>query len=632
MSIPRDSGEGRDPSSEGAPLQAPGTPSGIVLADRFEICHTLGEGTVATTYLAVERCGQELRRLATVKLFGPEIAGDAPRLATLFANARSIAAIASPHLVNVRAASGDHEQPFIACDYIAGESLLTILARCTQLKRPPPTAVALRIAADACRGLGALHGCEMPLLHHALRPANLLVSYSGQACLADAGLGAAPLQLLADAALSAGLAQFIAPELLPGAAEVFGDPVGPTTDIYALAAALYVMVTLRFPFDDKQLGELIATKQEVGAVAARERRATVPGELEALLARGLSPMAADRQQSATELEDELRFLIKEGGDAADHADVARWLAELFADQLPQKQRLLRRLLWPGEQLAEPAAVGPEPISDADGSSLVPQPMATLPQTQLEELPNEEPTRTEGDGRLADSAAMPTPQPTPPLDEAPPDELDSEEDTSVGAPPPPTVQLAEELSRMPSAEEVSFGRAIPTEEVETGRIPDSDLRETKVEALLSATPASLPADAPPPPEDDDEGPTAVTALQDVYSDSATVRRQHDAKTAERGAVPPPAPDAGSTPEPEPAFGGEPDQQRPEQEPEGDTVRAAKPERAWNATATDMTTVPFDDTDEKTHSSSSASSRRDQLADSDDDNAEPRGRRRGRRRSR
>ncbi|PID39870.1 MAG: hypothetical protein CSA65_01300 [Proteobacteria bacterium] len=541
---------GDNPSGE-PPLASMETlPPGTLLAERFELYRHLGDGSIASTYLAVEHCGCGLRRLATAKLLKPAIVDDRGRLASILANGRSLAASTSPHLVALRGAfiDGDEsrvcdEEPFIASDYVAGESLLTILARCTQLERPPPTPIALRIAADACAGLRALHAgcCGAPLLHHALRPANLLVAYDGHACLADAGIAATPSQLLSDAALSVGLAQFIAPELLPEAAvEVFDDPVGPTTDIYALGAALYVMVTLRFPFDDKQLGELIATKQQAGAIPARKRRGAVPADLEALLTRSLSAMADQRQQSADELGAELLSLIGGADEVAEHRDVASWLSELFAEQLPSKQQVLRKLLWPNEEEAQVV--------------LTPPPQRALPTTKVEAPPNEEPTRAS-------------------------------------------------LTAMPATGHVSFGKAIPRDEVSTGLLPESETAsatriQTKLEAPSAATsltsghaPLALVGSFADPPQEED---TAVSALQEALSDPATIGRERSSNTHGAHALPL-LTNAGTTPEPEPAFGHKPD---PLGQPEGDTIRAAKPAREWNATEIDLTTIPFDDTDEKT----------------------------------
>jgi serine/threonine protein kinase len=321
---------------------------GQVLGERYRLVRELGEGTTARTFLAIEHGQLGVRKAVAVKILDHRVLSDPHRLEAVVTAARSLAKICHPNVVDVRDLYQGSDATAIVLDYIPGTTLLSILARCTQLRRPPPTAVALRLIADACFGVQALHECEgsdgPPLLHHALRPSNILVGYSGCTLITDGGLAANAEQITIDADLSSGMAQFAAPESLPGAELLGLDTVDERADIYALGVCLYVLLTLRFPYDQEELGELVAAKQQGDNVPARGRNKSISERIELLLDRALSPMPLDRHDSARELGGEIEALQGELRLTASHHLVASWLRDLLGAKIEAKQAVLRQLV------------------------------------------------------------------------------------------------------------------------------------------------------------------------------------------------------------------------------------------------------------------------------------------------
>lgn len=480
--------------------------TGGLLDDRFELFRELGEGTTAHTFLALEHGSFGLRRLSALKLLKPAFRRNKARLERLLGAARLLAGLEDPRVVSLRALGATDGETYLATRYVAGESLLSILASCTQLKRPPPTTLALRMLADTAWGVEAIHqalGAERypALLHLALRPANVLVGYDGVTCVCDAGLAALPMELLEDAALSSGMAQFIPPEALQDAAPA--EDLTAAADVYGLAACLYVLLTLRFPFDEQNVSELFAAKARTAGVAARQRRPSLSEDLELLLLRGLAPDPRDRQPSAGELAAELEFVLGEQDARGSASAVADWLGELYAEQRHDKLAILRHLVFPNQTSAPKARAATRELA---------------------------PTKDGAETTVAVTRAATL--------EAPLAEVDQEPDTAVG-------------SHL-----------------------DASAVATRVESLTGG-----------------EGPTAVTALDQVFSDAPTNPR---AGFGARSRVEvPPAAERKKTPQPEPAFTGE----LRTSEPEGDTIRAAKPAERWPANSTQLSTVPFEE-DEKT----------------------------------
>lgn len=188
----------------------------------------------------------------------------------------------------------DGSDLFVVRDYFEGDDLLTELAL---QQRFVPLTVA-RYGSEAAEALARLH--ERRLAHGNVRTANLLRSPSDQLVLVGAGLGErdAPRALTADAPASA--AWYLAPE------RIEGETAAASSDIYALGAVLYEMLTGRPPFEGESAAEvadkqLHASPRPVGDLAPE-----APAALSAAIMRAMEKSPEARWQSAAEFAAALR--------------------------------------------------------------------------------------------------------------------------------------------------------------------------------------------------------------------------------------------------------------------------------------------------------------------------------------
>jgi serine/threonine-protein kinase len=208
---------------------------GRVLGGRYRLVTALGTGASAHVYLADD---VSLHRRVAIKVLHPALAGDASFLKRFRAEARAVAALNHPNILQVYDWGEERDEPYLVLEYLAGGSLRQVYD--TGVLLTPAQAVQVGIQAAA--GLDYAH--RRGLVHRDIKPANLLFDADRRLRIADFGLARA----LAEAAWTEpdgailGTARYAAPE------QVEGFVLDGKADVYALALVLYEGVTGEAPF------------------------------------------------------------------------------------------------------------------------------------------------------------------------------------------------------------------------------------------------------------------------------------------------------------------------------------------------------------------------------------------------
>jgi serine/threonine-protein kinase len=249
------------------------------IAKRYELRRPLGHGGMAVVDLAHDR---ELDRPVALKRLAENLARDTEIRARFLREAQLAARLSHPHVVRVYDVGEDEGRPFIAMEYVDGESLAAVVARRGGL--PPEEAAQLAI--QACSALAAAHAAG--LVHRDVKPQNLLLCRDGTLKLTDFGIavGLEGTRLTTDGTVL-GTAAYLAPE------QARGDQVTAAADLYGLGAVLFELLTGRPPRtgfgDDAAIPDV------------RTLRPDVPAELAAIVASCLAADPGLRPGSAAEL-------------------------------------------------------------------------------------------------------------------------------------------------------------------------------------------------------------------------------------------------------------------------------------------------------------------------------------------
>jgi serine/threonine protein kinase len=303
-----DTGSPNDSGVSGSKLallaRAAGTPTtaeslvGQTFGD-YELLAELGRGGMGVVYRARQK---SLDRPVALKMLLRDHLADPLRLARFRSEARAVAALNHPNIVQLYQVGECPFGHFFTMELLEGATL-EALARKGKIAVPWATAC-VAIVAEA---IHFAHG--RGVIHRDLKPANLLVEKSGRPVVMDFGLAkfrdkSAGLTL--QGALM-GTPAYMAPE------QAGEDPqleVGPYSDVYALGAILYTLLTNRPPYDGgTPLRTVLQVIDPQLPPPVRQFRPAVPPALERVCVTCLAKKPADRYPTAAALAGELRRLL-----------------------------------------------------------------------------------------------------------------------------------------------------------------------------------------------------------------------------------------------------------------------------------------------------------------------------------
>jgi tetratricopeptide (TPR) repeat protein len=263
----------------------------------YEILGELGRGGMGVVYKARQLA---LDRVVALKMLGHGPQASPRALARFEAEARLVARLQHPNIVQVFEVGACDGRPFFSMEFVAGDSLARRLAG-----SPQPPRDAARTAALLARAVHYAH--EHGVIHRDLKPANVLIAADGTPRITDFGLAkdlddpagrTQPGDLV-------GTPSYMAPEQAGGR----GGEVGPSADVYALGAILYEMLTGRPPFKGQTSAETLYQVLHADLVPPSRLRPQTPRDLETICLKCLHRDGPRRYGSAAALADDLdRFL------------------------------------------------------------------------------------------------------------------------------------------------------------------------------------------------------------------------------------------------------------------------------------------------------------------------------------
>ncbi|MBC2904514.1 Stk1 family PASTA domain-containing Ser/Thr kinase [Streptomyces cupreus] len=208
---------------------------GQVLDGRYRVEARIAVGGMATVYRAVDT---RLDRVLALKVMHPGLAADRTFVERFIREAKSVARLAHPNVVQVFDQGTDGAYVYLAMEYVAGCTLRDVLRDRGALQ---PRA-ALDILEPVLAALGAAH--RAGFVHRDMKPENVLIGDDGRVKVADFGLVRSVDSVTSTTGAVLGTVSYLAPEQIeqPGAADA-------RVDVYACGVVLYEMLTGDKPHD-----------------------------------------------------------------------------------------------------------------------------------------------------------------------------------------------------------------------------------------------------------------------------------------------------------------------------------------------------------------------------------------------
>lgn len=267
---------------------------------KYKIIGHIDRGGMADVYKALH---PELNRVVALKVLNRALVRSPEMLERFRREARAIAALRHPNIVQVFDLDVVDGLYFMVMEYVEGETLSQRLTHLCQCGEHMPLSEVLHIVVAVGEALQYAH--EQGMLHRDIKPANIMFRGDGSVVLTDFGVA----KILSDSSdltasgAVAGTPAYMAPE------QWTDDKPDKRSDIYSLGVVLYQMVTGELPFNAETPGRLIFKHISEPPLPPHKLCADIPLDLERIILRALAKDPENRYQTAQELVDDLQGVV-----------------------------------------------------------------------------------------------------------------------------------------------------------------------------------------------------------------------------------------------------------------------------------------------------------------------------------
>ncbi len=273
---------------------------GEVLADKYQIVETLGEGATGTVYKAKRFIIDDFVAVKTLK---PELISNSVAIERFRREAQAYGRIRHPNAISIFDFGVSEGVAFLVMEFLDGATLRQILSNeCfLEIKR------AVRIFLQMCGAVQRAH--RKGVIHRDLKPENIILEeFEGlgeTVKVIDFGLAklkivGATMQSLTEKGRVAGTPYYMSPE------QWLDKQLDPRTDVYSLGVMLYEALAGKMPFDGDTIMELAKKHVQQDPRSLNDIRSEIPKKVSDVVLKALAKKPENRQQSALSLGQELR--------------------------------------------------------------------------------------------------------------------------------------------------------------------------------------------------------------------------------------------------------------------------------------------------------------------------------------
>jgi serine/threonine-protein kinase len=259
------------------------------LIHRYEIVDRLGRGGMGELYLGRDPL---LDRFVAIKVLRAGFEGD--ELRERFAReARSAARLAHVNIVTIYDVGDDGGQPYIAMEYVPGQTVFQIIQRKTEL----PLGTKLQYIDELCAGLAHAH--KAGIVHRDIKPANLIISNEGPLKILDFGIARLADSSMTQVGMVMGTLNYMSPE------QISGQPIDQRSDIFAVGAVCYELLAYQQAFPGGIEAGVLSRIMESRFTPLQRVATNVDSALARLIDKALAKDPNDRFSDLTLMREEL---------------------------------------------------------------------------------------------------------------------------------------------------------------------------------------------------------------------------------------------------------------------------------------------------------------------------------------
>ncbi len=336
--------------------------------DEYRIKKLLGRGGMARVYQGVD---VNLQRKVAIKVIDTPYQTDSDYLTRFKLEAQAIAQLEHPHIVRLYRYGEWDGMLYMAMQYVEGVDLHTVLSSYREAGEFIEPENASQIIRDVCEALDYVH--QHGVIHRDIKPSNIMINAEDRAILADFGL--ALLLDLGTRGEILGSPEYIAPEQAISSANAV-----PESDLYAVGALLYEMMTGQLPFSAENPFELAMMHVSETPPRPSELRPDIGAELEAVILKAMAKEPSDRYPTGCALANALDHALRLEEDDLDSLTPTNSHVSMFQRAQGSEGSMSLPLVpaavspSPGREQLEPLAVEPRSSRSPSQPSISPLPV------------------------------------------------------------------------------------------------------------------------------------------------------------------------------------------------------------------------------------------------------------------
>lgn len=276
-------------------------PADTIIDDRYRIIRPIGQGGMASVFLAEDLTNGEA---VALKVMRDELTNDPEFVRRFATEARAAASLDHPNIVKVLDYGQDGDVRYIVQEYVEGETLKDMIRREGGLDFRLATPLMIQI------GLALEHAHQREVIHRDMKPQNILITEDMVAKVTDFGIARASSMntITLTGGVVMGSVHYFSPE------QARGGEVTTRSDLYSLGIIFYEMLTGELPFDGESSVAIAIKHLQEFPPAPSYYVADLPKALDDIVGRAIQKNPAARYKSAREFIDELdAFMVDPNG-------------------------------------------------------------------------------------------------------------------------------------------------------------------------------------------------------------------------------------------------------------------------------------------------------------------------------
>src|ERR1700719_3193356 len=304
---------------------------------RYEILQEIGRGAMGVVFKAQDPV---IGRLIAVKTITASVAENPGLLERFRREAKAAGAVQHPNIVTIYEMGEADGVPFIAMEYLEGESLDALISR----RAPGSLQQKVGYLVQTCRALQYAH--RRGVIHRDIKPANIVVTVEGVVKVVDFGIALLASTSKTQTGTLLGTLAYMSPQQLRG------KRADARSDIWAVGVVLYELLTGRRPFGGENQAAVVLSILQDDPVPLCDILRERPHQLDTIVRRTLAKDDATRYQSMEELLLELKSAwaalhLNKAGEA--RAEVASTVEHEYALQ-PAESPARTQIAQPAEKI------------------------------------------------------------------------------------------------------------------------------------------------------------------------------------------------------------------------------------------------------------------------------------------